>query len=393
MRKAIFGGTFDPIHNGHMNIAYEALYNLNLDKVIFIPSGNPPHKNPKKVTEAKFRYDMVNAVIKNEKKFEISSYEIENNDISYTYKTLQHFNEIEPYTKWFFITGADSLIQLESWSNVKEILKYSTLIVFSRPGYTVKEIENQKNYIEEKYNTNIIFLDVPLIEISSTSIKRKLQENKNVTYLLPYEAYKIIQKYNLYINKGSESMTKEDKIKEYLKNNLKTSRYNHTLGVVETAEKLAKRYNSNIEKARIAALLHDCAKNMSSEQLLKIAKENNCEIDNIISSSPQLLHGFVGSVLAKSLFDINDDEILNAIRFHTTGKKDMTLLEKIIYVADYIEPTRSFNGIEDVRKMAFEDLNKSLLYCYDNTIKYILSKKLLLHPNTIEARNFLLINT
>ncbi|HCQ90579.1 MAG TPA: nicotinic acid mononucleotide adenylyltransferase [Clostridium sp.] len=197
-RKAIFGGTFDPIHNGHMHIAYEALYNLNLDLIIFIPSGNPPHKIQRKVTEGKIRYEIVKSTIEDEIRFDISDYEINSTELSYTYKTLKHFNTLEPNTKWFFITGADSLIDLESWRNVKGILENCTLVVFTRPGYSLEEIKKQKKNIEEKYNTDIIFLNMPVIDISSTIIKKKISENKNVKYLLPYEAYKIIKKLNLY---------------------------------------------------------------------------------------------------------------------------------------------------------------------------------------------------
>lgn len=198
MRKAIFGGTFDPIHNGHMHIAYEALYNLNLDLVIFIPSGNPPHKTKRKVTESKIRYEMVKSTIKDEEKFDISDYEINSSELSYTYKTLKYFSTLEPNTKWFFITGADSLINLESWKNVKGILENCTLVVFTRPGYSLKEIKKQKKKLEEKYNADIIFLNMPVIDISSTTIKKKISENKNVKYLLPYEAYKTIKELNLY---------------------------------------------------------------------------------------------------------------------------------------------------------------------------------------------------
>ena len=198
MRKAIFGGTFDPIHNGHMHIAYEALYNLNLDLIIFIPSGNPPHKTKRKVTEGKIRYEMVKSTIKDEAKFHISDCEVNNSELSYTYKTLKYFSTLEPDTKWFFITGADSLINLESWKNVKGILECCTLVVFTRPGYDLAEINEQKKKIEEKYNADIIFLNMPVIDISSTTIKKKISENKNVKYLLPYEAYKIIKELNLY---------------------------------------------------------------------------------------------------------------------------------------------------------------------------------------------------
>lgn len=192
-------------------------------------------------------------------------------------------------------------------------------------------------------------------------------------------------------NKGSEKMLIEDDIKKYLEKCLKPSRYVHTLGVVEVAEKLAIQYNADAKKARIAALLHDAAKNMNIDELIRISKENNHEIDEDYYNSPQLLHGVVGAYIAKNTFGIEDGDILDAIIYHTTGRANMCLLEKIIYVSDYIEASRNFQGVESLREIAYKDLDEAVIECSENTIRYILSKKLLLHKNTIEARNYLLI--
>lgn len=392
MRKAIFGGTFDPIHNGHMNIAYEALYKMKLDKVIFIPSGNPPHKKNNRITDAKIRLDIVANVIKNEDKFEVSDYEVSKKESSYTYKTLEYFKKLEPCTEWYFIIGADSLINFKKWRKPEIILEKCKLIVFGRPGYRLDEFIKSKKYIKAKYNKEVIVLDVPLIDVSSTNIKTKIRKGEEIKYLVPYEAYNEINKLNLY-SKGSVEMYNETKMREYIKANLKTERYNHTLGVVEVAEKMAKVYNCNVEKAKIAALLHDCAKNMKNEELIKVTKEKNLiELNEIFIQSPGLLHGFVGAYLAKEMFNVNDEEILDAIRYHTTGRENMTLLEKILYIADYIEPSRCFEGIEEMRELAFSNLNLALLRGYNDTINYVISKGLLLYPKTVEARNYLLIN-
>ncbi|MEG0772363.1 nicotinate-nucleotide adenylyltransferase [Clostridium sp.] len=198
MKKAIFGGTFDPIHVGHMHIAYEALYNLNLDKVIFMPNGNPPHKVNKVKTSADIRYEMVNMAIKGESMFQISDYEVNSRSLSYTYKTLQHFNAIEPETEWYFLTGVDSLMDLNKWKNIDIILENCTLIVFSRPGYTAEEIFKMKETIEKTYKREIIYLHMPVIDVSSTAIKEKIRLNRQVSYLLPCGIEEVIKKYILY---------------------------------------------------------------------------------------------------------------------------------------------------------------------------------------------------
>lgn len=201
MKKAIFGGTFDPIHIGHIHIAYEALYNLDLDEVIFMPNGRPPHKRNRLVTEEKFRYEMVSRAIEEEKKFSISDFEIKSDSLSYTYNTLMHFNDIEPYTQWYFLVGVDSLMTLRQWKNIDIILDNCTLAVFSRTGYNIDDVLKMKRDLEQEYNKEIILLEMSLLDVSSTEIKKKISEDKMVNYLLPKGVNEVINKYNLYRNK------------------------------------------------------------------------------------------------------------------------------------------------------------------------------------------------
>ena len=188
-------------------------------------------------------------------------------------------------------------------------------------------------------------------------------------------------------------MWSEDEIKEYLKKNLKESRYYHSLGVMDTAVSLAKHYGADAVKARVAGLVHDCAKNMKGDALVKLAKENGYSIDVMYEKSPQLLHGIVGAIIAKTLFGIEDNEVLSAITYHTTGREAMSLLDKIIYIADFIEPSRCFPGIDVIRSSALVDLDVTLIKCFDESIKYILSKGQLLHLSTINSRNYVLYDS
>ena len=198
IRKAIFGGTFNPIHNGHLHIAYEALNSLNLDKVIFVPSGNPPHKTGKVVIDAVDRYEIVNIAVRNEEKFEVSPYEVNKKDKSYTYATLKYFHDLEPETEWYFITGTDCLVELYSWKNVDMILDLCKFVVFSRPGYKQEEIIKSKKYIEEKFNCKLIMVEIPTLEISSTTIREKIRKGESVSNYLPKDVYAAILELGLY---------------------------------------------------------------------------------------------------------------------------------------------------------------------------------------------------
>lgn len=194
----VFGGTFDPIHFGHLYIAQEALNRLQLDNILFMPSGNPPHKTTRDKTDASIRYELVNMAIKGEAKFIISRYEIDNKGLSYTYKTLKYLQSKEPNRNIYFITGADCLMELYSWRKVDEIFKLCTLVVFNRSGYKKEEILHQKKVVEEKYNVEIIFLDINPIDISSTEIKNMIKEGRNVSHLLPLNVLNKIVELDLY---------------------------------------------------------------------------------------------------------------------------------------------------------------------------------------------------
>ena len=185
-------------------------------------------------------------------------------------------------------------------------------------------------------------------------------------------------------------MLSVEEIKKYLNENLKESRYNHTLGVCETALKLADLNGVSREKAEIAALAHDVAKNLSKEEMLKIINDNNIVLSNVEKENMNLWHSIIAPVVSKEKLGITDEEILDAVRWHTTGKENMSILAKIIYIADMIEPGRCFPGLEDIRKKTFENLDNGVYTGLTHSIEFLLSKNLLIDENTIKARNYFL---
>lgn len=197
MKKyGIIGGTFDPIHNAHLYIAYEAKELLGLDKIIFIPNGSPPHKDNKNITGASLRYRMVLEAIKDFEDFEVSKYEIEKEELSYTYKTLEHFKEDD--VELYFITGADCLVDLDKWKNVSEIFSLCKFVVFTRPGFKEEDLIEEKKKAEKKYNGEIIFLNILDLEISSTDIRKRISEGKRIDFFVPKRVINLIEKENIY---------------------------------------------------------------------------------------------------------------------------------------------------------------------------------------------------
>ena len=179
----------------------------------------------------------------------------------------------------------------------------------------------------------------------------------------------------------------------YLKENLMEKRYLHTLGVVDTAKKLAKINNVSEEKAEIAALAHDVAKNLSKEKMKEMMKENNIAISALEENNSNLWHSIIAPIEAKAKLGIEDEEILDSIRWHTTGKENMSILTKIIYIADMIEPNRKFDGIEDIRKVTFDNLDAGVYSGLTHNIEFLLTKNLLIDENTIKARNYFLFDS
>lgn len=200
MKIGIIGGTFDPIHNAHLYIAYEAKEQLNLDKVIFMPAGIQPLKTDKKITGSKDRYEMVKEAIRNYDSFEVSDYEINKGGLSFTYETLEHYNNSKESKdeELFFITGADCLMNIEKWREVEKILSLSNMVVFMRGGTDVERLLAQKKYIEEKYNTSIIFLALKELEISSTDIRNRVNEGKKIDFFVPESVKNYIYAKGLY---------------------------------------------------------------------------------------------------------------------------------------------------------------------------------------------------
>lgn len=179
-------------------------------------------------------------------------------------------------------------------------------------------------------------------------------------------------------------------IMKHLEGSISSKRYIHSVNVSETAVKLAEFYGCDAEKARIAGLVHDCARELDLDCMLNCLAEEGIEADSVALSVKELLHGPAAVNICRKVYGISDEEILNAVRYHTTGRENMSLLEKIIYLADFIEPSRIFDGVEELRRLSFDNLDKAVLLASDLSIQYIISKKGLIHIDTVLSRNYII---
>lgn len=194
----IIGGTFDPIHYGHLIAAEWAKDELNLDKIIFIPAANPPHKELQEILDEKYRYLMVSLAIKDNKNFTISDHEIQRGGKSYTIDTLKHFKKVYPNSELFFIMGFDSLLSLPTWKDVEGLVELCTFIVATRPGYTLDQNDNIYDKLPSGIGDKVVFLEIPEIEISSSLIRERVRKGKSIKYLVPEAIEKYIYDNNIY---------------------------------------------------------------------------------------------------------------------------------------------------------------------------------------------------
>ncbi len=197
-KVGIMGGTFDPIHYGHLVIANEVLFKFNLKKIIFVPTGKPPHKRSAALADSYHRYMMSQFATMTNPDFDVSNIEVEKDGISYTVDTIEELKKKYEKTRFYFITGTDAVLDLPNWKSPEKILKLCTFISVNRPGYVDDELENKLNNLMEDYNGEILSIKAPQLKISSTDIRDRISENRPIKYLLPENVEQYILKKGLY---------------------------------------------------------------------------------------------------------------------------------------------------------------------------------------------------
>lgn len=375
MKIGLMGGTFDPPHKAHIQMARCAMTEYKLDRVMFMTGGNPPHK--KTGTAASIRHHMVKLAIGGNEKFFACDYEINKEGYSYTSDTLRFLNSSYPDDTFYFIIGGDSFEAFLSWHEPMDILSRCTILVYSRNGHPT---DDEISAFNERYKANVNLIHAEAVDISSTEIRNEISAGMDMSEYLDKNVWEYIKRNSLYV-------CRRESMEEHLKQILKPARYEHSIGVASTAVAMAGIYGADAKKAYIAGLLHDCAKNLTAEESAVKCEDLDVELDEYEKNQPQLIHAKIGAELVKSEFGVDDEEISSAIRWHTLGRSGMSVLEKIIYVADMIEPTRDFPGVEMLRKKAYENLDSAVLACAEKTIEFNEKKSIRVHPNAYKIRD------
>ena len=380
IKIGIFGGTFNPPHLGHVRLVNEAADRISADKVMIIPSCIPPHKMAGKLASGKERMEMCRLAFAGER-FEISSIELDRGDKSYTVETLRELKKIYPGSELFFIIGSDMLETFTRWYCWEEILTLATICAASREDGFRADLSIYTPEQREK----ILFLDIEPFEVSSTQIRVEVAKNGTSGLIAP-DVLKYIKENGLY----------DDGLSDYRKiltEKLDDYRIYHSECVSECAAVLAEKYGADPEKARLAGLMHDVMKNADTNEHFEYIEKSGEKLTAVDYSNPKVWHQISGAAFLKESGIISDAEILGAVRWHTTGKAGMTLLEKIVYVADFISADRDYPDVGVVRKLADESLESAILYTSRYTVNKLASKNLPIHPATVECYNDMIINS
>ena len=450
-RIGIMGGTFNPIHNGHLNIIRQAREQFGLDEVWLMPTGESPHKG---ITDSLGRYDrlhMCQLAVQGMRGVKVSDLEIRRSGKSYTYLSLKELRQRFSDDSFYYIIGEDSLDLFFSWVHPERICAMATILIACRSpeetlhaitvsqqisrdqaaaltrrveketgaatgtqdsfagtkskaglshgagpskapkssktrkiqsrslqveNFQVEESRLRRKDLQEKikrlsdtYQGSFHILDCGQMDISSTQIRRMVAEKEDISAYTPSKVVDYIRTHALYQNVTGYDIVA---IEKSLQGLLSPHRYAHTLGVMHTACALSMAHSYPMTRAQIAGLLHDCAKYLSNDQLIEIAKKRGLLISPGEEKAPQLLHAKVGALFAEEIYGVQDPAVLRAIRLHTTGSPAMGLLDKIIFVADYIEPGRDrAPHLSDIRQLAFYDLDLAVTLILEDTIAFL----------------------
>lgn len=401
-RLGILGGTFDPIHLGHLRIAEEMRQALSLDGVLFIPAGVPVFKKDQQVTPASARLAQVIRATANNPHFGVCDWEVRREGDTYTVDTLRVLRQVYPAeVQLYFIVGADAAPTLPQWYKADELAHLATFaIAGGRPG--APDQQQVEHALTGVPSFSFEYVAVSALDISSSEVRMLAQEGKSIRYLVPEcirgELMRQWQPRLL----GEDVQRSHDEGNPYsdaflearrheLRQRVSERRFEHCEGVSDAAVMLARRYGVDEDAARLAGLLHDWDKGYDDEGIRARVAELGMEDEldpTIVANLPGTLHGFTAARALSREFPHIPHEVIQAIERHTVGAEDMEPLDMVLYIADAIEPSRQFGRIDELRALVGEvSLEELFFETYRYWTSLLLERNRPLYPDTIRIWN------
>ncbi len=363
----IYGGSFNPIHNGHTAVCQYVAENFSFDKIILMPVFLPPHKEVVNTATPEQRLDMCKLAVEDMSFITVSDYEIKKGGKNYTIDTIRDFMKQNPQDKYSIMIGTDMFLTFETWKEWENLGKLVDILVVSREKDDREALKTKQQELC-KYGIHSKILSNPINEISSTQI-RFLSESYKENTPVPRRVYEYMAKNKIYTTDKAV-----EEICTIIKPILKETRYIHSKNVERRGAELAKIHSLDETKVRIGCILHDICKNIDKEILLQMSKKCDIIGDINFEESPQLLHSFVGAEYIKDRLNIFDEDVINAVRYHTTGRPNMTGIEKAVYLADITSVERNYPDVDKVIELSNESLDKAMLLSLEFTKQNVLKK-------------------
>lgn len=387
-RIGIYGGSFNPPHIGHIRGACQASHFLHLDKLLLIPAGVAPHKDlPENSATPQQRLEMLKIAAAGVAGLEVCDVEVKREGPSYTYQTVEWLREKNPDAQLVLLMGTDMFLCLQDWKNADQILQSVSVAVLLRGDKGEKKaVQVQKALLEEN-GVHVDLVENDIVPISSTQMRRLLAFHCADAFL-PKGVGEYITVNGLYHVADDWKNLPMDRLEQVVISLLNPNRVRHVLGCRDTAVALAKRWGADETDAARAGILHDITKAIDGPLQLTLCEAYGKILNDFSRKYPKTLHALTGSLVAERIFGENE-AVVSAICSHTTGKADMNLLEKIIYVADYMEPCRDFPGVERLRELAFSDMDAALKLGLEMTLEHLKEQGSEVSPESRDALAFL----
>ena len=388
MKIGIYGGTFNPVHTGHIHAAKQAAELLRLDKLLMIPDRIAPHKQlPSGSPTPEQRLEMLLLAMKNEPLIEVSDIELKREGKSYSYLTVEALRRQYPEAELYLLMGTDMFLSFQTWMNPDRIMAQATLAVMCRGEKGEKEkILAQKKVLEDM-GAKVELVENRILAISSTQLRRLIAFDCARDFL-PDGVEEYIRSHKLYDSGADWKNLPMEQLEPIVIRLLNSNRVAHVLGGRDTAVELAKRWGADVTDAARAGILHDITKALDGPLQLTLCNRYGKILSDFSRKYPKTLHALTGSLVAERIFGENE-AVVSAICHHTTGKAGMNLLEKIIYVADYMEPNRNFPGVEKLRELAFSDVDAALRLGLEMTLQHLANLGDEVSPESRQALDYL----
>lgn len=358
MRIGIFGGTFNPVHKGHLLLCRQVSEKLGLDRVLLIPTNIPPHKEAAELASNAHRLEMLRLAVGDDPVLTVSDIEYRLGKKSYTFFTLTALRQEYPDGEFYLIMGSDMLLTFDEWYRYRDIMDMAFLVAGARQeGEYAALCEKQKKLGEDR----VFIVRTEIMDISSTELRQKLKAGEDVSVWLEPAVECYIKEHGLY------KTVDETAVLRALEQKLSPKRLQHTLAVARLCEELALAHGADPAGARLAGLLHDYTKEEAVPLQLQMMQDSAILVP---AESEKLYHACTAALVAKQQFGVTDPDVLSAIRYHTTGRAGMSLLEQIVFTADAVSYDRNYYNAKELRELAFRDLDA----CTLAVIEFVLDK-------------------